>query len=60
VKRAARAARRLLKLIAECAVIFVEGHALATPHMLVSAVFGIVAAAINRPLTRYAQVTVKN
>jgi hypothetical protein len=49
----------LLKLIAECAVIFVEGHTLATPHMLVSAVFGIVAPAINRALAGDAQVTVE-
>jgi hypothetical protein len=59
VKGAARAARRLLKLIAECTVVLVEGHALATPHMLVSAVFGIVAPAINRALTGDAQVTMK-
>jgi hypothetical protein len=48
-----------LKLAAECAVVFVEGHPFPAPHMLVAAALWIIAAAINRSLAGDAQVTMK-
>jgi hypothetical protein len=38
----------------------IEGHPFPAPHMLIASGFKLIAAAINRPLTGYAQVTMKS